>query len=174
MTWVGEIADELKLNVPGHDVLEVGSLDVNGSPRKLFDKVNDYVGIDMQAGPGVDMEAKSHSIPFKDDCFDVVVSTEMMEHDCLPWVSLAEMTRVCKEGGHVLVTARGYDHRGFFPMHSFPDDLYRYTVRGMAHMADWVGLGIVVVIADPTDPGVFLAAQKTQPTQRRLGLGAET
>ena len=35
-------------------VLEVGSLDINGSVRELFEKC-DYTGVDLQMGPGVDL-----------------------------------------------------------------------------------------------------------------------
>ena len=36
------------------NVLEVGSLDINGSVRELFKNCR-YVGVDLQLGPGVDL-----------------------------------------------------------------------------------------------------------------------
>jgi len=41
--------------------LDVGSFDVNGSLKDLFD---DYTGIDMREGPNVDIVANSHKLPF--------------------------------------------------------------------------------------------------------------
>jgi cyclopropane fatty-acyl-phospholipid synthase-like methyltransferase len=59
-------------------VLEIGSLDVNGSVRTLFPGAA-YHGIDVVDGPGVDEVADAAdwhaSTPF-----DVVVSTEVLEH----------------------------------------------------------------------------------------------
>jgi SAM-dependent methyltransferase len=60
-------------------VLEIGSLDVNGSVRPLFAAAEHYHGLDISPGPGVDEVANAadwRSPP----CFDVVVSTEVLEH----------------------------------------------------------------------------------------------
>jgi hypothetical protein len=60
-------------------VLEIGSLDVNGGVRDLFRDCRAYHGIDVVEGPGVDevADAADWSRP---DAFDVVVSTEVLEH----------------------------------------------------------------------------------------------
>ena len=49
-TYVGES------DVRGRRVLEVGSFDVNGSPRALIEilKPSEYRGVDVEMGPGVD------------------------------------------------------------------------------------------------------------------------
>jgi hypothetical protein len=60
-------------------VLEIGSFDVNGSVRPLFPGVERYHGIDIAEGPGVDevADAAEWRAPRQ---FDVVVSTEVLEH----------------------------------------------------------------------------------------------
>jgi 23S rRNA G2069 N7-methylase RlmK/C1962 C5-methylase RlmI len=40
--------------VEGARVLEIGSYDVNGGIRHLFRGASDYVGVDLDHGPGVD------------------------------------------------------------------------------------------------------------------------
>jgi hypothetical protein len=60
-------------------VLEIGSHDVNGSVRPLFPHVELYHGVDIAPGPGVDevADAADWRSPPR---FDVVVSTEVLEH----------------------------------------------------------------------------------------------
>lgn len=60
-------------------VLDVGSQDVNGNNRGLFEG-GEYLGIDVGAGPNVDVVCPAHL--FSDpQGFDTVVSTECFEHD---------------------------------------------------------------------------------------------
>lgn len=83
-------------------VLEVGSLDINGSIRHHFENC-DYVGIDLGEGNGVDIISPVHE--FNSDVFyDVVVSTEMLEHDKYWAVSLFSMYEKLKSGGLFILT----------------------------------------------------------------------
>ncbi len=43
-------------------------------------------------------------LPFPDDCFDVVLSTEVIEHTASPLDVLTELHRVIKPGGHLLLS----------------------------------------------------------------------
>jgi SAM-dependent methyltransferase len=63
----------------GTSVLDIGSLDINGNNRYLFEQCN-YTGIDIGDGPNVDVVCSGHLFK-SDDLFDVVVSTECFEHD---------------------------------------------------------------------------------------------
>jgi SAM-dependent methyltransferase len=138
-------------------VLEVGSQDVNGSVRQYFK--GPYVGIDGTRSKGVDIQALSWSLPFADDTFDVVVSTEMLEHDLYPWRTMAEITRVVRPGGDVLLTARGYDGRGCFGIHGYPQDYWRFSLGGLRALCESCGLGIIRAKEDPDHPGVFIHAR---------------
>ena len=60
-------------------VLEIGSLDINGSVRALFGGDVTYHGIDVVDGPGVD-EVADAAAWRADRTYDVVVSTEVLEH----------------------------------------------------------------------------------------------
>lgn len=155
LTWVRRKVREHGL--AGRTV-EVGSYDVNGSVRSLFPDA--YVGVDMRPGPGVDVVALGSALPFVDGWARVVVSTEMLEHDPTPWLSVAEMARVLDAGGHLLLTGRGYDERGCFPLHDYPQDLYRFSVGGVDALLRWAGLRPLEVSADPEAPGVFALAVK--------------
>jgi SAM-dependent methyltransferase len=141
------------------EVLEVGSFDVNGTVRDLF--TGSYHGVDMREGPGVDEVLLASEVGEKYPCrFEVVVSTEVCEHDPLPWVSLASMLKACRPGGHLILTARGYDERGCFPLHDHPQDLWRFSCDGMRALLNHTGWTEDRVEPDPEAPGVFAVAHR--------------
>lgn len=64
----------------GKRVLEIGSLNINGTVRDYFTDCF-YVGVDIAAGPCVDLVSLGHELDFPDESFDVVISCECMEHN---------------------------------------------------------------------------------------------
>lgn len=89
-------------------VLEGGSFDVNGTPRKYFPVTAEYVGVDWRAGKGVDVVSLLHEYKEKPDgYFDFVVSTEMLEHDPVWRKSVARMMALLCVGGSLLITCAG-------------------------------------------------------------------
>ncbi len=86
----------------GKKVLECGSLNINGSPREYF-YFSCYKGIDIGQGKGVDYVIGAHVLGIK--CFfDVIVSTEMLEHDENWQESLRRMYNALKPGGLMIIT----------------------------------------------------------------------
>lgn len=144
-----------RYNLAEQSVLDVGSFDVNGSPRHLFERL--YVGIDMRSGPGVDHVVDAHDLSrFRH--FDVIVCTEVLEHDDAPWVSLREMHSACRHGGLLILTARGYDERGCFGVHGYPGDHWRFSLTGVESLLDYTGWTVLELEKDPEAPGVFAVA----------------
>src|SRR3989338_5187951 len=96
--------------IRGKDILEVGSYDVNGTLRPLIEswQPQSYVGVDIIAGPGVDVVCPAEDIVshFKDRKFDVVISTEMLEHVRNWQTSISNLKNICKLGGILLLTTR--------------------------------------------------------------------
>lgn len=84
-------------------VLEVGSLDINGSVRGLFSGC-DYTGVDLQLGPGVDLACPGHLLALPSGHFDTVISAECFEHNPFWRETLANMLRMTRPGGLVLVS----------------------------------------------------------------------
>ena len=64
----------------GKRVLEVGSLDINGSVRQFFEGCT-YLGVDLGEGKGVDLVCPGHLLNLPDNTFDTVISCECFEHD---------------------------------------------------------------------------------------------
>jgi SAM-dependent methyltransferase len=89
----------------GVNVLDCGCLDINGNNRYLFESSN-YIGIDIVNGPNVDFVTMVHEFD-PGQCFDVVISTEMLEHDSYYSESLAQMFKLTRNGGLLLFTAAG-------------------------------------------------------------------
>tara|TARA_B100000965_G_C19550052_1_gene739587 strand:- start:101 stop:724 length:624 start_codon:yes stop_codon:yes gene_type:complete len=83
-------------------VLEVGSLNINGTVRDLFNDCN-YIGIDVGEGNGVDVVCSGHEYDTSDD-FDVTLSTECFEHNPYWAETFANMVRLTKSGGLVFFT----------------------------------------------------------------------
>ncbi len=87
-------------DIEGRSILEVGSRDVNGTMRPFLVSLGarHYLGVDIEPGPGVDRVCDVASLPSElaGQCFDVVVTTEMLEH-VRDWrsavVSLKRMVR---------------------------------------------------------------------------------
>lgn len=90
-------------NFNGAQVLEVGSLDINGSVRRFFTDCN-YVGIDVGPGSGVDLVCQGQDFSGPSDSFDTVISCECLEHNPFWLETFHNMVRVCKPGGLVLMT----------------------------------------------------------------------
>lgn len=84
-------------------VLEVGSLDINGSVRKFFSNCQ-YIGIDVGPGKGVDIVCEGQNFDEKDETFDVIISCECFEHNPYWIETFQNMIRLCKSGGLIIMT----------------------------------------------------------------------
>lgn len=155
MAWGNEMLTEGLIR--GADVLDVGSYDVNGSWRGLAMRYSpaSYVGVDFRMGPGVDRVANAEELPaLFPDGFDVVFSTEVLEHAERWREALTGMWSVVRPRGVLMVTCRGPG----FAKHDFPHDYWRFTPELLKRC--FPAEAAASVRADPQVPGVFLWARK--------------
>lgn len=105
-----EFCHDVKLRFPEYfqetRVLEVGSRDINGSVRDEFINA-DYIGIDVEAGPGVDQVCLGHEFQADPESFDVVCSNETFEHDPYAARTVAHMLSLLRPGGLFFMTCAG-------------------------------------------------------------------
>ncbi|MBN2704899.1 MAG: methyltransferase domain-containing protein [Deltaproteobacteria bacterium] len=124
-------------------VADLGSYDVNGSYRVLFDhKPWRYLGLDVGPGPNVDLVLAD---PYRwreltSDLVDVFISGQAFEHIEFFWLTLLELSRVLKPGGLCCLIAPSGG-----PEHRFPVDCWRFYKDGMRALVKYAGLEILDV-----------------------------
>lgn len=110
---------------PFDRVLELGSLNVNGTARTAFWNAGSYVGLDMRPGPCVDVVGKASDLrrifPLYTR-FDCIVATSFFEHDPTFWDTMTAIRGVLKTGGYFVLTVPTPD----FPYHGEPKDYWRF------------------------------------------------
>lgn len=88
----------------------------------------------------VDVWGDGQRLPFKSRAFDTVLALEMLEHVADPDACVAEMARVLRADGRLLLTVPL-----FAPLHQWPFDFYRYTPRGIEALLGRHGFVIELV-----------------------------
>jgi SAM-dependent methyltransferase len=86
-------------------VIEFGSLNTNGTIRDYFLRTEEYIGVDWREGDCVDVVKLCHEYHEKmNTYFDVVVSTEMLEHDPYWMLSLQRMCELVRYDGFLILS----------------------------------------------------------------------
>jgi len=116
----------------GKDVLEIGGRDVNGGVRPIIEKFykpRSYIGVDIQPGKSVDVLLPAERVLecFGVNSFDVIISTECLEHIQNWKLVVNNMKDVLKENGFMFVTAPSHG----FHYHGYPYDYWRFSSEDM-------------------------------------------
>ena len=107
MSWVRHCLTEHDLHPVR--VLEFGSKNVNGSVRKLagIAAAEVFHGVDLVPGDGVDEVCDAADYIPPSELFDLVVTTEMLEHCPHPERVIGNAARCLTDGGVFVMTAAG-------------------------------------------------------------------
>ena len=132
-------------------ILDLGSFDVNGSYRHLFDDPAwEYQGLDMEKGKNVDivLENPYRWKEIKPLSQDIIISGQAFEHIEYFWVVMDEIVRVLKPGGLICIIApsRGYEHR-------YPVDCWRFYPDAFRALARFSGLELIEVTTQWKEQG---------------------
>ena len=118
-------------------LLDVGSGD-GGRYQGLF-PCAEHKTMDVHPGEGIDIVARAEKIPLPDADVDSIVCTQVFEHVDHPFESAAELFRILKPGGYVLLTAPQMNE-----LHEEPNDFFRYTNFGLQSLFEGAGFEVVV------------------------------
>ncbi len=112
--------------------------------EECFVNKTEYIGLDIE-NKGfeyeqnlVDVFYDGKKIPFDNETFDNVFSTEVFEHVFELEPSLTEINRVLKNNGYLLITIPF-----FWEEHAEPYDFCRYTTFGITYLLEKKGFKIV-------------------------------
>ncbi len=127
-------------HLPLH-IVDLGSQDVNGTYRPLFDgEAWTYTGIDMCAGKNVDIALANpyHWRELRSASVDVLISGQAFEHIEFFWLTMLEIARVLKPNGLccIIVPSGGFEHR-------YPVDCWRFYPDGLQALARFVRLDVL-------------------------------
>jgi len=148
-------------------ILEVGSRSVNGSVRPFIEKLSspsEYIGVDIEKGLYVDVILSAEDLLdyFGKESFDVIISTELLEH-VKDWrIVINNMKGVLKRRGKIYITTCSYG----FQYHGYPYDFWRYEIEDMKQI--FSDFNILDLRKKPLSCGVFLKAEKQINKQRDL------
>lgn len=108
------VRDKFPKSFNNVSVLDIGSLDINGNNRYLFNNSN-YIGIDLGAGKNVDIVCRGHEYK-SDKLFDTIVSTECFEHDKFWELTILNAISLLKNEGLLAFTCarEGRQEHGTF------------------------------------------------------------
>lgn len=84
-------------------VLDIGSGDVNGNNRYLFEDCF-LIGLDIGPGPNVDLVSGGDVVAFRNEFFDTIISTECFEHNPFYGETLRNAVRMLQPEGLFLFT----------------------------------------------------------------------
>ena len=109
-------------------------LNIGAGRTRMSDKI---LNMEIEPGDGIDLVGSAESIPAQDECYDLVICQEVLEHVRNPVKAMEEIKRVLKTGG------RAYIQLPFIiGYHPCPKDFWRFSREGVEAICTDSGLVI--------------------------------
>jgi SAM-dependent methyltransferase len=116
-------------------VLDVGSGDINGNNRVLFENC-EYNGNDVIPAKNVTIVSKTADLPFENYTFDTIISTECFEHDPEYKKSFIKIYNMLKPNGLFCFTCASTGRREHGTRRTSPNESYG-TIGNIENMSDY-------------------------------------
>jgi len=100
--------------------------------RQFTDDKTTFIFCDIDKNADIDIFCDAHDLPFKNEIFDGVISTAVLEHVMYPDKVVSEMHRILKQDGFV------YSEIPFLQsVHEGAYDFTRYTLQGHRRLFEY-------------------------------------
>lgn len=122
-------------------VVETGSKDYGStSSFRDFYTGNEYIGVDMEAGKGVDfvVDLTAGIGGLRSNYFALGICCSVLEHVRKPWLFAEHLTSVIRDHGALYMSVPWV-----WRYHAYPDDYYRFSWRGIMELFpsfDWTNI----------------------------------
>lgn len=138
------------------NILDYGS---GSSPYRSLFPNSHYLRADLKSASLVDSNSldldfyldKDGKCNCSDKSFDLILSTQVLEHVKQPVVYINECHRMLKDEGRLLLTTHGT-----FPDHACPDDYYRWTLEGLTCLLESEDFSVKSKMKITTNQRAFL------------------
>ena len=104
-----------------------------------FANIDEYVGMDLTSSEA-DIIADAKALPIESNSVDAVLCNQVIEHDEEPVKIIAEIRRILKKDGILILSAPQMGR-----LHGEPDDYYRFTKWGLNYLLEKNGMKIEVI-----------------------------
>ncbi len=108
------------------------------SPYRKYMGCDQYVGFERDARDNVQVTGEGEMLPFRNEVFDSLASTEVLEHIYRFQQCVSEMYRVLKKDGIAYISVPM-----LWPMHYEPYDFFRFTLFGIKKVLEQEGFKVL-------------------------------
>ncbi|HZZ64746.1 MAG TPA: class I SAM-dependent methyltransferase [Candidatus Baltobacteraceae bacterium] len=115
-------------------------------------QVTQWIGLDADTNSSADITGSADAVPLPDGSVDTILCTQVLEHVPDAEGAFAELYRVLRPGGMLILTVPQY-----WPLHEEPYDFRRYTEIGLRRVATETGFTVVAMRAQGR--GVVVSGQ---------------
>ena len=125
-------------------VVDIGSYDINGTYKEFF--TGDYIGVDIIAGPNVDIIMGSEEWNNLSK-IDLVISGQTLEHVADIPKLMSEIYKVLKPNGLLYIIAPSTG-----PRHDYPIWVGNFSIERMSEVVVAAGFEIISCTISPVEP----------------------
>jgi SAM-dependent methyltransferase len=107
-------------------------LDIGGRVQPyrplLADCLEQYISIDLRRTPLVNILARGEQLPFKENMFDLVICTQVLQYVADPKLVMLEVHRVLKQNGYLILSVPAACPR------DADEECWRFLPAGLGHL----------------------------------------
>ncbi len=139
--WLVKAIAQVRSYATGR-LLDIGC---STKPYRALLGVQTHIGIDwpqtIHKNVQIDVFADASILPFRDETFETILCTEVLEHLKTPQQALSEMARVAAPQAHLILSVPFT-----FRVHEQPHDFFRYTPFALRYLLDQAGFELIHIL----------------------------